>query len=287
MAYVKNTWVDREGTTRYHETIDDDGALIFTPDYEKVTEMGTPVNADNMNHIEDGIEDHENRITVLENTEGENFVKKAGDTMTGNLTIQTTYGGHLQGVKTGIKLGDTPASQANIGGFRCYAGSVAESNMTAIVQGFIKTASNQSSTGIQFITRKPDNSGWGTGMTLETLANGITYFTFPRCTAKATTTSTANAGNVAVITQNYKNGTSWYRVWSDGWIEQGGYNAGHSSYTSTVTLLKSFSDTNYTVLITGTENARVTYGYNFYNTKTKTSFKAIAAEGYDWYACGY
>ena len=77
MAYVKNTWVDREGQTRYHETIDDDGALIFTPDYEKVTEMGTPVNADNMNHIEDGIEDHENRITVLEEGgDASNFLNK-------------------------------------------------------------------------------------------------------------------------------------------------------------------------------------------------------------------
>ena len=55
MAYTPNNWVDREGTTRYFETIDSDGALIFTPDYTKVTEMGTPVNADNMNHIEEGI----------------------------------------------------------------------------------------------------------------------------------------------------------------------------------------------------------------------------------------
>ena len=55
MAYVKNNWVDREGTTRYFETVDDDGALIFTPDYTQVTEIGTPVNADNMNHIEEGI----------------------------------------------------------------------------------------------------------------------------------------------------------------------------------------------------------------------------------------
>ena len=55
MAYVKNNWVDREGTTRYFETVDDDGALIFTPDYTQVTELGTPVNADNMNHIEEGI----------------------------------------------------------------------------------------------------------------------------------------------------------------------------------------------------------------------------------------
>lgn len=55
MAYIKNNWVDREGTTRYFETVDDDGALILTPDYTQVTEMGTPVNADNMNHIEEGI----------------------------------------------------------------------------------------------------------------------------------------------------------------------------------------------------------------------------------------
>ena len=78
MAYVKNTWVDREGTTRYHETVDEDGALIFTPDYEKVTEIGTPVNADNMNHIEEGIEDHENRITVLEESgDASNFLNKS------------------------------------------------------------------------------------------------------------------------------------------------------------------------------------------------------------------
>ena len=55
MAYIKNNWVDREGTTRYFETVDSDGAKILTPDYTQVTELGTPVNADNMNHIEEGI----------------------------------------------------------------------------------------------------------------------------------------------------------------------------------------------------------------------------------------
>ena len=55
MAYTPNKWVDREGITRYFESVDDDGALILTPDYTQVTEMGTPVNSDNMNHIEEGI----------------------------------------------------------------------------------------------------------------------------------------------------------------------------------------------------------------------------------------
>lgn len=54
MAYVKNTWVDQAGQVRYTETTDD-GYKIFTPNYENVTEIGTPVNAVNMNHIEDGI----------------------------------------------------------------------------------------------------------------------------------------------------------------------------------------------------------------------------------------
>lgn len=55
MAYTPNIWVDREGTTRYFETVEKDGAKIFTPDYSQLTEIGTPVNADNMNHIEEGI----------------------------------------------------------------------------------------------------------------------------------------------------------------------------------------------------------------------------------------
>lgn len=56
MTYVKNTWVDQQGQVRYTET-EDGGYKIFTANYEEVTQLGTPVNADNMNHIEDGIAD--------------------------------------------------------------------------------------------------------------------------------------------------------------------------------------------------------------------------------------
>ena len=56
MTYTKNTWVDQEGQVRYTET-EDDGYKIFTANYEEVTQLGTPVNADNMNHIEQGIYD--------------------------------------------------------------------------------------------------------------------------------------------------------------------------------------------------------------------------------------
>lgn len=51
----------------------------------------------------------------------------------------------------------------------------------------------------------------------------------------------------SVIVDTYINGTEWYRLWSDGWCEQGGVT---SSLSETVTLLKEMADTNYTVNVT-------------------------------------
>lgn len=53
-------------------------------------------------------------------------------------------------------------------------------------------------------------------------------------------------GNHTVV-ETYKNGMNWYRVWSDGWCEQGGYSAG-GAYI--VTFLKQYIDTSYTALAT-------------------------------------
>ncbi len=50
------------------------------------------------------------------------------------------------------------------------------------------------------------------------------------------------------ITTTYKNGTSWYRVYSDGWCEQGGVVSVNSNNKKTVTLLKPYSSTTYSVL---------------------------------------
>lgn len=58
MSYTKTNWVDQAGQVRYGVAPDEeDGLFIITPNYEEVTEMGTPVNAANLNHIENGIED--------------------------------------------------------------------------------------------------------------------------------------------------------------------------------------------------------------------------------------
>ena len=122
------------------------------------------------------------------------------------------------------------------------------------------------------------------------------------CTTKATTTSTASTTKPAVIKENYYNSSAgtWYRIWSDGWIEQGGglidFVRISSSMTRTaqVTLLKSFTNNKYTVTVqnematTPSEGAAYTYSVN---TKNASSFRvylyASTLNQYSWYACGY
>lgn len=57
MTYIKNTWVDQEveRPKTYEITNNADGSITLIDSFGLVSELGTPVNADNMNHIEEGI----------------------------------------------------------------------------------------------------------------------------------------------------------------------------------------------------------------------------------------
>ena len=93
-----------------------------------------------------------------------------------------------------------------------------------------------------------------------------------------------------VVLETYRNGTSWYRVWSDGWIEQGGYDTGSSNAFKTITLLKAFSDTNYMLL--GAQSGTNTGADRVlqFRNKSTTSFDMSRDDystGFSWYACGY
>ena len=95
------------------------------------------------------------------------------------------------------------------------------------------------------------------------------------------------------IIDTYVNGTSWYRVWSDGWCEQGGRQSINNNGV-TVTYLKPFKDTNYSIVISQADagSSRAEY-YNTVkvNTKNATSFIAYCgqteAPACDWHAFGY
>ena len=87
------------------------------------------------------------------------------------------------------------------------------------------------------------------------------------------------------IVETYKNGTSWYRIWSDGWCEQGGY-ANTNATSVIVTFLKPFIDTNYNrqVTIQGTDG---NYNYHIITAASQTGITIFAWKPSYWQACGY
>lgn len=94
----------------------------------------------------------------------------------------------------------------------------------------------------------------------------------------------------AYVTKTWRSGTEWYRVWSDGWIEQGGLGTG-----STCTFSKPFSNKNYTF------NVQPSSGYTSHpdriatyenrpsrtTTGTRISWYEGGDQGWDWRASGY
>ena len=91
-----------------------------------------------------------------------------------------------------------------------------------------------------------------------------------------------------VVTEAWKEGESWYRKWSDGWVEQGGQS---DQGTTTVTLNVAFSDTTYTVLLTAD-----TTGHAYAKAVTNKTSSTFRVETYGnganiskayWQACGY
>ena len=104
--------------------------------------------------------------------------------------------------------------------------------------------------------------------------------------------------NFPYIKEKYVNGTSWYRIYSDGWIEQGGQSIFSSVGSQIITYLKTFKNTNYTLSIqsitstgnsTSNESQRgaCAKGGAVSSTTTNNCTILWASGTYSWYACGY
>ena len=65
-----------------------------------------------------------------------------------------------------------------------------------------------------------------------------------------TTFHALDYNNNHCVIESYRNGSNWYRVYSDGWVEQGGQKGGIGNNSDvTVTLLKSMKDVSYSIVI--------------------------------------
>ncbi len=98
-------------------------------------------------------------------------------------------------------------------------------------------------------------------------------------------------GNAWVV-ESYRNGTEWYRVWSDGWVEQGGSATYEGLSGTTITFFHPFSDTNFYMSMSdyGGGSASVYYNHTSIRNKAATNCKIYAgckeSISIQWYACG-
>lgn len=90
----------------------------------------------------------------------------------------------------------------------------------------------------------------------------------------------ASLENIVRIAETWKStdGSSWYRVWSDGFIEQGGHYTSSDSSKFTVTLNKQMKTTYYHCDVTGGYNASTELGWGYAYDKTTSNFKAVVVE---------
>lgn len=97
------------------------------------------------------------------------------------------------------------------------------------------------------------------------------------------------------LTDSYYNSATgdWYRVYSDGWVEQGGFSRHtNSSEFANLNLLKPYSNANYTVVITSnvTNVPAGNAATNCIANKTKTGFQFCLNQqyltGFNWVAYG-
>lgn len=132
------------------------------------------------------------------------------------------------------------------------------------------------------ITTDPEKSG------IETSSNGLKLYFYVGETiqdanvivASNALTDIANLKSRTIV-ETYSNGTSWYRVYADGWCEQGGQVTGIAAYS----FLKPFSNTDYTFI--GNSSLIVTKANDAFNITDMNLGTNAKPSVVDWYACGY
>lgn len=134
--------------------------------------------------------------------------------------------------------------------------------------------------GINLATRTP-KSGINTNHTMEFCNDGSLRI---------------DNKKMVYVNETWKNGSNWYRKWSDGWIEQGGYvkAGGYKVAFYIGTFNTAFSTTNITLVATNANGNNMDsqwQGQIGVVVESKTKFKETCytsdPDPFYWFACGY
>ena len=149
---------------------------------------------------------------------------------------------------------------------------------------YVKLTTSQTISGNKTFSGTTVHSGATTMSGNVTISGGS--FTFTRCTTTPGTSSTASNSKVAVVVKNYLSGYNWFRLWSDGFCEQGGYVSSAFSGSKDIGLIKTLPNTNYTALITIRATAGNRYAAHIVSL-SKTAISVYVPQSSYMYWCAY
>lgn len=170
-------------------------------------------------------------------------------------------------------LGQQYTSGNGGGSYRSYQKTSFDASRCSNIYGKSNTVQPSSIVGLWVI--KAYGTVTNVGSTdVANISTGLTQ-------AETRISALENHGAGATVAESYRNGTKWYRVWSDGWLEQGG------NLTASNVFLKPFSSTNYRIVLGQSgSGASASVGRSTWLVKSATSFTANVETTTDWYACG-
>lgn len=128
--------------------------------------------------------------------------------------------------------------------------------------------------GISFFTRTP-KSGINTNHTMEFRNDG---------------SLSIDDKKMVYVSQTWNSGTSWYRKYSDGWIEQGGEFTKVRDTNISITFPVAFRNTNYTIATSQYAQSSSNAPVCAFTGKTNTGFThnyGSWGSKWGWFACGY
>lgn len=240
--------------------------------------------------------------TAVMNTNLNKKVNKAGDTMSGKLNIKMAENVKLSLLSTNMDISATEAPSADL--FNQVILGDKNGNWTGLITNSHKSSTNVMETRVE-ARRKIDDVYKSVTIGVGVNNNGSSY-SFVSCHPA----SASNGTNIAttkwvrdLLTNNKyikdapyiveesdkKLLPSWYRVWSNGWCEQGSHQEGSFNQSSLHQFLKPYLDLNYTVVTTCSLSTRLAGKQTdgFYVNGQDGKYSGDTYTYLDWYACGF
>lgn len=182
----------------------------------------------------------------------------------------------------GLRVGDGGQSGAFVSSVDAYGKNVGETSGAGIAAGKVTgLTTDPSKSGI--IVDKTVPEGWNL---YYYIGDTVQDASLINAGAVLGQLANVNAASRGYVVESYHNGTEWYRIYSDGWCEQGFHDT--TSTDHAVTLLTPMANADYTVSIGQSGSGASGYvGRSTWIEKTATTLKLRSYTPTDWVIAGY